>query len=93
VYELVVKGHLTTSPEVSDSLTRYQPEEVIPLGRVLERDNTHAILPAVVPGLEPAEMSVPLPPSQQVSPPLKVVITTPRGGDGLNSELAKCLGG
>ena len=74
------------------SLSEHELKEMFSLTRIVERDDIHVILPAVVSGLEPREL-VSLSPCQEESLPIKVMIATPRGSYGFQTELAKGLGG
>ena len=82
-------SNLAAEPDPRNSLCSDEAEHFRSLQGILEGDNSHAVTTAVVPGLIPGEPLVSLPPGEEKSLTLKVVVPTPGGGDGLNIQLAK----
>ena len=86
----LVRTQPPPSPEVLEALRGCEPQEVLPLGLRVQAHHPHTGLAAVSSGLLPAEERPPLLlPTEQEGPPLKVVISPARTGNGLNIEATK----
>ena len=92
VQEGLVRSHPAAGPDAGDALGPDEAEDVFSLQGVVERDDSHPVTTAVLLGRLPGEPSVSLPPGQEISLALKVVVASAGGGDGLNPELVKLDG-
>lgn len=91
--ESLVRGEPATGPDTGNALGPHETEDVLSLDWILQRDDLHAVFITVIPGGLPGELPPPvLPPGEEISPTLKVVVAPPGGGDGLNTELVKLDG-
>ena len=92
VQEGLVRSDPAASPDTGDALGPHEAEDVFSLYRVVERDDSHAVTTAVILGSLPGEPTVALPPGEEISLTLEVVVATTGGGDGLNTQLVKLDG-
>ena len=92
IQERLVRRDPTPGPHTGDTLRADEAEDVFSLYRVVERDDSHAVTTAVILGSLPGEPTVALPPGEEISLTLKVVVAPAGGGDGLNTELVKLDG-
>ena len=87
--EFFVRSKTTSSPEEVDILRPKETEEMLSLDGRVQGDDPHAVLPAVVPSLGPGEPEVALPPGQQVSLTVEVVVPTAGTGDRLDPQRSR----
>ena len=93
VQESFVRSDPAAGPDTGNALGPDETEDVLSLEWILQGDDSHAVFITVIPGGLPAELPpAVLPPGEEISPTLKVVVAPPGGGDGLNTELVKLDG-